>query len=248
MVERWCIVGDPRCGSHWLQSKLTPIASLDEFVNYPMYIDAQHDFIFDEDNFIQSVNNTPTDLLSSNEFIQKRIDQIKKIHLKQTIKGIMFCNNYHFEYTKIIRTLHERNFKFILLERNIFDRVLSHNIAHITQFAHRWAGREGSPDSLEPITIDAGEWLESLFAAYQATEYRHKLFANYEYITINYENLIEDCQIKNIPIRLKSDDILKTWNVDYKDIVTNINELQIIYNSFIKMIPMYSAFLLKNDK
>jgi len=87
-----------------------------------------------------------------------------------------------------------------------------------------------------------------LFTAYQATEYRRKLFLNYEYITINYENLIEDCQIKDIPIRLKSDDILKTWNVDYKDIVTNINELQIIYDSFIKMIPMYSSFLLKHDK
>ena len=248
MVDRWCIIGDPRCGSHWLQSKLTPVDSLDEFINYPMYADAHHDFIFDNDNFIQAADNKPTDPLSSNEFIQKRIDQIKKIHLKQSIKGIMFCNSYEIDYPEIINTLHERKFKFILLERNMFDRVLSQHILGITQFAHRWKGREGSPDSLEPITIDIGKWLESLFAAHQATEYRRKLFLNYEYITINYENLIEDCQIKDIPIRLKSDDILKTWNVDYKDIVTNIDELQIIYDSFIKMIPMYSSFLLKNDK
>jgi hypothetical protein len=248
MIERWCIVGDPRCGSHWLQSKLTPIASLDEFINYPMYADAQHDFIFDEDNFIQVANNAPTEPLSTKKFIQKRINQIKKMHLKQSIKGIMFCNNYDIEYPKIIQTLHERKFKFIFLERNMFDRVLSHTIVAITQFAHRWNGREGSPDSLDPITIDTGKWLESLFVAYQATEYRNKLFANNEYITVNYENLIEDCQIKGIPIRLKSDDILKTWNMDYKDIVTNIAELQIIYDSFIKMIPMYSGFLLKDDK
>jgi hypothetical protein len=179
---------------------------------------------------------------------QKRINQIKTINLKQSIKGILFCNCYKFDYPEIIRTLHERKFKFILLERNIFDRALSHNIVAITHFAHRWKGVEGSPDSLEPITIDAGKWLESLFAAYQATEYRHKLFANYEFITVNYENLIEDCQRKGIPIQLKSNDILKTWNLDYKDIVTNIDELQIIYDSFIKMIPMYSGFLLKNDK
>jgi hypothetical protein len=245
MLNRWIIVGEPRCGSHWLHSKLTPRSGLDEFINYPFYTNANHDFTFDENNFIRCINSVPTEVLTREEFVQKRINQIKRIHPIQPVKGILFCNIHQIDYTEIIKTLDECRFKFIMLERNVFDRALSHCIATITKLAHRWTIQTELPsaDSLGKINVDLDVWLDALFREYQATEYRKSLFLNYEFVTVRYENLIEDCRTNNIPI-VEEDAIIKTWNIEYKDIVTNITDLQEIYKSFIKHIPMYSQFFL----
>jgi len=249
MVNRWIIVGEPRCGSHWLQSKLTPRTGLDEIINYDMYSNTNHDFIFDENNFIGRINRTTADPLTQKEFLQKRINQIKRINPLQHIKGILFCNIHQIDYTEFIKTLDECRFKFIMLEKNLFDRALSHCIVTITKLAHRWKIQTELPpaDSLDKITIDLKVWIEALFREYQATEYRKSLFSNYKFITVRYENLIEDCQTNNIPIH-QGDDIYKTWSTDYKDIVTNIDELRQLYDSFIKCIPAYSQFFLTYAK
>jgi len=245
MLNRWIIVGEPRCGSHWLHSRLTSRSGLDEFINYSFYTNAFHDFTFDENNFISRINTTSTDPLTREEFVQKRINQIKRIHPLQHVKGILFCNIHQIDYTEIIKTLDECRFKFIMLERNLFDLALSHCIATITKFAHRWKIQPELPpaDSLGKINIDLEMWLDALFREYQATEYRKSFFLNYKFVTVRYENLIEDCRTNNIPI-VEEDAITKTWNIEYKDAVTNITELQEIYKSFIKCIPMYSQFLL----
>jgi hypothetical protein len=242
MVERWFIVGEPRCGSHWLHSKLIPRTGLAEFFHYPFY-NAYPDYRFGRYRFIHPIKKPPTDRLTQDEFLQKRISQIKKINPIQPIKGILFCNIYQIDYTKIIKTLDECGFKFIMLERNLFDRALSHCIADITKIAHRWKTQSVWPpaDSLGKININLEVWLSVLFREYQATEYRKTLFLDYNFATVRYENLIEDCQTNNIPI-VENDAITKTWNVKYKDAVTNITELQEIYNSFIKHIPQYRNF------
>jgi hypothetical protein len=244
MVNRWIIVGEPRCGSHWLQSKLTPLTGLDEIINYDMY-SKDLDFIFDENNFIGRANRATIDPVTQKEFLQKRINQIKRINPLQHIKGILFCNIHQIDYTEIIKTLDECGFKFIMLEKNLFDRTLSHCVVTITKLAHRWKIQPELPaaDSLDKITIDLKVWIEALFREYQATEYRKSFFTNYKFVTIRYENLIEDCQTNNIPLN-QSDAIYKTWSTDYKDIVTNIDELQQLYDSFIKCIPAYSQFFL----
>lgn len=244
MITRWIIVGEPRCGSHWLHSKLPSQSELDEFINYSFYTNANHDFTFDENNFIERID-VPIEVLTREEFVQKRISQIKRINHLQSIKGILFCNIYQIDYTEIIKTLDECGFKFIMLERNLFDRALSHCIADITKLAHRWTIQTELPsvDSLGKINVDLEVWLDTLFREYQATEYRKSLFSNYEFVTVRYENLIEDCRTNNIPI-VEEDAITKTWNIEYKDAVTNITDLQEIYKSFIKHIPMYSQFFL----
>ena len=244
MITRWIIVGEPRCGSHWLHSKLPSQSELDEFINYSFYTNANHDFTFDENNFIERID-VPIEVLTREEFVQKRISQIKRINHLQSIKGILFCNIYQIDYTEIIKTLDECGFKFIMLERNLFDRALSHCIADIKKLAHRWTIQTELPsaDSLGKINVDLEVWLDTLFREYQATEYRKSLFSNYEFVTVRYENLIEDCRTNNIPI-VEEDAITKTWNIEYKDAVTNITDLQEIYKSFIKHIPMYSQFFL----
>ena len=102
MITRWIIVGEPRCGSHWLHSRLPPQSELDEFINYPFYTNANHDFTFDENNFIERID-VPAEVLTREEFVQKRISQIKRINHLQSIKGILFCNIYQIDYTEIIK-------------------------------------------------------------------------------------------------------------------------------------------------
>jgi hypothetical protein len=251
MIYRWCIVGEPRCGSHWLHAKLTPKFGMDEFTNYNLYTNLNHDFYFDEDNYInRRPSDKPTVPLTVEKFIEKRIYQIKKIHPLQNVKAILFCNDYSYNYTEIIKTLEDRNFKFLLLERDLFDRALSHCVITTTNFVHRWNITYKplpNPNALGPITINISEWINTLFIQYQSTEYRKKLFLNCEHITIRYDNLIEDCRTNNIPLR-DADPILKTWDVKYEDVVTNIHELREIYDSFVNRIYMYSKFLLKYPK
>jgi hypothetical protein len=245
MLNRWIIVGEPRCGSHWLQSKLISTAWLDEFINYEFYTENGADFEFDSLNYIKYTTG-PTVPITRTEFAQRRIEQIKQINPIQSAKGILFCNRYEFDYKLIISTLHDCNFRFIMLERNLFDRAISHYMATLTKFAHRWNRNENSPapDSLSPVRVNLDTWLDTLFREYKATEYRKSLFKNYNFLTVNYENLIEDCQTNNIPI-IKKESISKTWNVEYKDVVTNIEELQEVYNSFTKCINDYSQFYLR---
>jgi hypothetical protein len=246
MLNRWIIVGEPRCGSHWLQSKLLPQAWLDELINYDFYSNANHNFVFDDNNFVKSIYDVPTMPLTLNEFVQKRIDQIKQISPEQHVKGILFCNVYTIDHEAVIKTLHECNFKFIMLERNLFDRAISHCIATLTKFAHRWNFNKNAPapDSLSSVRISLDTWLDTLFREYKATEYRKSLFKNYNFLTVRYENLIEDCQTNDIPI-IKKESISKTWNVEYTDIVTNIKELREVYNSFETCIHDYSRFNLR---
>lgn len=235
MSERWCIVGEPRSGSHWLQEKInSPDAeNIDEILNYPMYLEQFHDFHFYPDNFVMRYNNNPTAQITKDEFVKKRIDQIKKINPEQSLKAILFCNDYDINHTDVIKTLKDCNFKFIILERDLFDRSISVCILNITQVAHRFKHSSLSPgDSLHNITINLGTWLSVLFREYRATEHRKKLFSNYKFITINYENLVDDCKKNGIRL-LEEDKILKTWNVKYTDVVTNIDQLRDIYDSFI---------------
>jgi hypothetical protein len=245
MLNRWIIVGEPRCGSHWLHSKLLPLSGLNELINHDVYTNEFHNFKFNSDNFVELGHPVPTDTLTPQEFVKLRINQIKRINPLQHVKGILFCNMHQLDYTEVIKTLDECNFKFIMLERNLFDRALSHSVLNITKIAHRWKNRTELPpaDSLDKITIDLKVWIEALFREYQATEYRKSLFSNYKFTTVRYENLIEDCKTNNIPIH-PGDDIYKTWSTDYKDIVTNIDDLQQLHDSFIKCIPMYSQFFL----
>jgi hypothetical protein len=251
MIYRWCIVGEPRCGSHWLHAKLTPKFGMDEFTNYNLYTNLNHDFYFDESNFIgRRPKDKPTVPLTVEKFLEKRIYQIKKIHPIQNAKAILFCNAHTHDYKEIIKTLEECNFKFIILERDLFDRALSHCVKSKTNLAHRWNNQLQvlpNANSLNPITINLDEWLNTLFIQYQSTEYRKKLFSNREYLTVRYENLIEDCKTNNIPI-IDTELIFKTWNVKYEDVVTNIHELREIYDSFIKSIYLYSSFLLQYSK
>ena len=132
MANRWCIVGDPRCGSHWLSSIMPPEwVSLNEIVNYDMYTDDYFDFGFKHKNYVK-ITNIPTEPLSRKEFIEKRTEQIKKIHPHQDLKAILFCNDHHMPYEKFIKELDNANFRFIFLERNLLDRALSHIIIKIT--------------------------------------------------------------------------------------------------------------------
>jgi hypothetical protein len=203
--------------------------------------------MYNKNNFIYPTKEFSTDKLTREEFFQKRIVQIKKIHPLQQLTLILFCNNPSTDYTPIIKILDQCNFKFIVLERNLFDRVLSSCIANITKLAHRWKNQSDLPsaDSLGSISIDREVWIDTLFKEYQTTEYRKSLLSNYNCLTVRYENLIEDCRINNIPI-IDDDPIAKTWNVEYKDVVNNITKLQEIYESFIKSaVPNYSQYYLK---
>ena len=236
MSERWCIVGEPRSGSHWLQEKInSPDAeNLDEIINYPMYLEQFHDFHFYPDNFVtRRDNKSPTPQITKDEFVKKRINQIKRINPEQSLKAILFCNDYDIGHTDVIKTLKDCNFKFILLERDLFDRSISWCVLNITQVSHRFKHSSLPPaNSLNDITINLGTWLSTLFREYRATEHRKKLFSNYKFITVNYENLVDDCKKNGIMLN-DEDKILKTWSVQYRDVVTNIDQLRDIYNSFI---------------
>jgi hypothetical protein len=187
MINRWCVVGEPRCGSHWLESKLTPSLGLGEFFNYYFY-NADHQYMYYKNNFICPLEEFSTDKLTREEFFQKRISQIKKINPLQQLTLILFCNNPSTDYTPIIKTLDQCNFKFIVLERNLFDRVLSSCVADITKIAHRWKIRPDLPsaDSLGSISIDREVWINTLFKEYQTTEYRKSLLSNYNCLTVRF--------------------------------------------------------------
>jgi hypothetical protein len=121
----------------------------------------------------------------------------------------------------------------------VFDRAISLSCLNITNFAHRWEGDENAPnvDSLNSITINLEDWVTNLFNAYKSSQNRKRLFVNYNYVTIQYDNLEEDCYNHNIPL-LKESILSKTWATKYEDIITNITELRNVYNGFIKHNPL----------
>jgi len=247
MVERWCIVGEPRCGSHWLQSMLPKqCVLLDEITNYDMYTNAFWDYIYDNDDFVKVSTEMPTEKLERQQFMEKRAAQIKKINPDQSLVAIVFCNESRMSYDNLIQTLEDCGFRFLFLERNMFDRALSHVIANTTKIAHRYENHKNPvpADALGKITVQIDEWIEYLFNHYQSTEYRKHLFKNYKHLTVRYEHLLEDCLKNKIPIH-DNKFIQKTWAVEYKDAVTNFNELLDIYNGFIKYLPLYMSFLRK---
>jgi hypothetical protein len=129
------------------------------------------------------------------------------------------------------------------------EDIIADIIIKITKIAHRWKDDSNTApaDSLGPITIKLDAWVQQLFQCYQSTEYRKKLFKNYKHITIRYEHAKADCFDNNIPV-FDQNLLHKTWAVEYKDVITNIDELVDVHNGFVENLPMYSNFFLKYDK
>lgn len=256
MHNRWCIIAGARSGSTWFEnlihesSNSTDKMILGEYISpYPY---TQHFTLDEHNNIISMFVEEPINFLQENT---DRIQMILNSNIEQslTIRTFVRPNEHPIfkrtsDYIDFFQKLAERNFKFVSLYRNIFDRSISGYFMAQTGNIHRWytdvdngyyITNEGVKDWSrvcipDPIIVDIPSWESILWSSYQDEIQRKKVTAILNCPTVHYETLLEDCDVANIDVSPSS--IIKTYDISYKDYILNYDELVDKYNYYKDMV------------
>ena len=246
MHNRWCIIAGARSGSTWLEnlifesfSKHTNPIRLSEYLLSPFL----NTFLKDENNWIceKNIPIFPQTNDETAQIIQDRIETICTSTIEQPLTMRVFIRpdqTLNLDYDVFFKKLADRNFKFVTLYRDIFDKSLSWYFMENTGIIHRWGNNgetyrydtmQGVKKSIEvtevkPVTVNITHWAHTnLYMSYKDEVLRKKMTAKLDCPTVRYETLIDDCYANNIPIG--PTEIMKTYEFSYKDYILNYDEL-----------------------
>jgi hypothetical protein len=245
MNNRWCIIAGARSGSTWLENlifeslpKNKKPLRLNEYILSPFLTT----FSKDENNYVCENNVLMLPLTNDEtaQIIQDRIDTISTANIEQPLTMRVFIRpnqTLNLDYNMFFNKLADINFKFVTLYRNIFDKSLSLYFMENTGIVHRWGnnketyhydtmqGNKKPSDisKLEPLTVNMSNWLRNLYNSYTDEVLRKKMTSKLDCPTVRYETLIDDCYANNIPIG--PTEIIKTYELPYKDYILNYDEL-----------------------
>jgi hypothetical protein len=232
-------MASPRSGSNLLEETIynmisplatpeTPAIKLDEFLHYEW-------FSYRASNGQYYSGKQPF----NSEIRTRHRDDIKhKIETdRNPVTMRIFPQLWHKEFinlTDFFSHLEKNNFKFVYLHRNLRDRLISLSVAQTTNLWHKRiinqkivlsidGGKQVPLSKENKITID----LESLTKTYYETRvtdfYLGEFFKKFPGPVINYETFNDDCI--RTGIKIADTDIKKLYDVDYRELVSNYDEV-----------------------
>ena len=243
-MNRWCIIATPRSGSNYLEDMIYQRIlncgdfgmKLGEILHRIIwaYSDTKHkQFRYDS-------------LYNSTERTNFRNDIFSKLESDASAGATVrvFVQEHHalgIDYKEFIEKLKSLNFKFIHLTRNCIDSTISLVMAQQTGLWHRhiYNGKieliDGNKEYAKnpslvniPLLEFGKSYLEIKFHDY----YNRNILKDIDYVTVRYENILEDCKTNNIPVT-EQVTFKKLHNVNYKDLIVNYEELQNFYGQII---------------
>jgi organic radical activating enzyme len=116
-THRICIIGNPRCGSHYVLDAIKLITGIDSQI-----VHLDEPFTLDD-----NVYNTP-ELID--HALELKLLEIESFRASQGIVFSFFKQDNMRNAPDIIRRLKLRGFKFLVLKRNLIDQLLSYAIAY----------------------------------------------------------------------------------------------------------------------
>ena len=145
------------------------------------------------------------------------------------------------DYPSFLKKLQILNFKFIKLNRNIFDRTISFSFARQTNIWNKQKAADGTIiydtkddknyiSNPTPIHIPPADFVQHYLLEQLYDYYGDLYLKNVDYNIINYATLLDDCVANNIIIDTKEYTIThKLYDIPYKSLILNYNELTEIY-------------------
>ena len=248
MSRRWCIIAGPRSGSTWFETmifkKIKSIDSRTEMLGEFLEPVLNLNFIIDEYRNLKN-NGFNKDLLSISRLIDDRIDLIQNTRENQPlIMRIFPKNNVYSDYKfqNFIDILKKKKFNFVILNRDLLQRSISLYFMIETNIVHRFSDRIYTQtravsddllyekETITPTLIKMNiDQINNILKDEYITENNiKKMNSLLGCAAVEYENLIEDCKNKNIPID-PNVTIQTTYDIRYKDVIENYDEVISFY-------------------
>lgn len=256
MHKRWCIISGPRTGSTYLESmihaywkKLDPTAiSLSE----PLHpkVGLNYPFEINPEGFLIRASK-PIKKIRLFDLMQRVTDLILSANPDQPIVLRVFTQEEYYsegQYFAFFAKLKSVGFKFISLDRDIFDQAMSLYFMETTGIVHRWAdgqndvltNTEGEVIKSEPDEllhdIDEDKFVELFNYCEKYKLLREKICNKLPHIKVNYATIIEDCKLGQIPH--SNVGIKRTYSKNYKD--------KVISESWKHIVSKYKTTNIKN--
>ena len=237
MNNRWCIIASPRTGSNYLEEMIQGniikqgnfTVKLGEMLHRTIwaYSDSEGSFFRLESDYNSTIRKNFRD------------DLFKKLEDDPSMGASLrlFIQTHHMpemDYKEFVKKLETLNFKFIHLTRNIFDSIISLSMAQNTGLWHKRIGPnnniviDGNQDYAKnpttihiPITVFGSNYIDMKYHDYYNTD----LLKDLDYVSVKYENILEDCKSNSISVVEKTS-IKKLYQTDYRDLIANYSELE----------------------
>lgn len=232
MNNRWCIISGPRTGSTWLEHLIWTYfkkendksVHLGEILFPP--ISKQWFYKLDENNYI--IQKTGGYL--GNNLYNDVVDLLKSSNVSQPIVLRVFTQAELYskeQYIDFFHDLEKLGFKFISLNRNVFDRAVSLYFMEQSKIVHRWDDTNGyfytnldgqivkNISEQSAHIIDENKFHDAYNRCNDFINLQQEIVNHINHIKVNYETMIEDCLIEQIPHIQPT--IKKTYNESYSD-------------------------------
>lgn len=245
-MNRWCIIAGPRTGSHYLedlifnnlpQTNELPAVKLGEFLH---------------EKFVTYIDST-----GNEQYLEYHINtDERKNYINGILSSIELCKNQSFVFriffipflfdekkidikfaVELLEKINENGFKFIFLQRNIFDQTISLSVAQQTMLWIKYKTKnndilynEDRKNTQNHIHILDSKFMKNLQYLNSQKLLTKKIIelSKISYIGISYENLIEDCKKNLVPISNESR-FLKTYEMSYEKKISNFENLKKMY-------------------
>jgi hypothetical protein len=243
MSNRWCIIARPRTGSTWLElmiNKALPNNNkkiLGEYID-PLVASTEKRYL--KHGYIE----TEKGIYTVEDKHRLYLDRKEILSISDTVQSLtmrIFPQSTHYDksvYIDFIGLLKTRNFKFIFLDRDLTDSVISFCAMLQTGVIQRFGDKHcvKTPDgnilltkiydNIEPFNINVDLFAES-YSKFKINDQMTREIlseSNIDYYTIRFNNLIDDCIQHGIPIGVTSN-VYKTHTQSYDNLMLNLNEI-----------------------
>lgn len=250
--KRFCILASPRSGSTLLEEILFKIVRQHATHDYPAY------------NLMEFLHLSKHGYYTSTgevEVFDAEFDSEVREEFRQKIYKMILDPNYcfvlrifpqewmktHLNLFDLLTQLKNNGFIFVYLKRNFFDRLISLNVAQVTNIWHRSIQKENiilsandehipvpKADELQyfkyivnsnTINIEIDRLFKTFYHLKMADYYNNVYEKDFSDIVINYETFYEDLQKANIPVIEKPTQQKLYGNISYSSLINNYDEI-----------------------
>jgi hypothetical protein len=244
-MNRYCVLSLPRTGSTWLLEGIgesieatdNNFINLGEFFTPTIVANRNYEkhtkYFVDEKNIIKKVK-TSEPVLENTEhiinFVNNRINILTTGNTEQSIVvKYMYANHVHNKINdlEILNKIQNHNFTVVNINRNPFTSAISYLIGRRTNVWIRstnWDCQHIDAIAKTTITAPTMQFKVTYSSFLKLYQKKQQLANRLKCVTVNYESLVQDCLINNIPFN-ENNNCKKLYNVDYTTLITNYDEL-----------------------
>lgn len=265
MHNRWCIVSGPRTGSTWLERMIYQYWKNidDSTLNLDEILDSGVGTTFPLDlnlnGNLQKIG-TPIEFVSVQHLMDRTIDLLQKGNKSQPLTMKVFTQWRHAtdkQYLAFLKELQKLNFRFINLNRILFDKSLSYYFMMEKGVVHKFVednnivysttqGTYSNSINTDKVKIDFvlyEGWYKMLEGD---VILQNDLCSQLPHNPVNYETMIEDCVWECIPHSISPVNIpnsnpakvAKVYEKNYKEMIVD--------EDWKKLVDNYRKFSLEN--